>query len=92
MELGDLAEADFFAAVPVRSSRIPYFLTGNFFFTSEKLLGTSTAEATPEGLKDIRISPLSGSSKAPSVPDWRMEVFNNPDDIKLYLKAGKRIK
>jgi hypothetical protein len=54
--------------------------------------GTITAEVTPGGLKDIRIAPLPGGKDAPSVPEWRMEVFKRPDLIEQMNKAGKLIK
>lgn len=59
--------------------------------TGGEVQGMITAEVTAQGLKDIRISPLPGGGKAPSVPGWRMEVFDNPDVIRRYIAAGKRI-
>lgn len=66
--------------------------TPAYEFTSGQVQGMITAEVTAAGLKDIRISPLPGGKEAPTVPDWRMEVFDNPDYVQRYLEAGKRIK
>lgn len=58
---------------------------------TRKPQGTITAEVTPDGLKGIRIAPLPGGKDAPSVPEWRMDVFKRPDLIQQMNKAGKHI-
>ncbi len=60
--------------------------------TSRKVNGLITAEVTEEGLKDIRISPLPGSSDVPTVPDWQMEVFTHGHPIERMIELGKQIK
>ena len=66
--------------------------TPAYDFTSGKPLGTIAAEVTAGGLKDIRTEPLPGSSEAPSVPDWQLDVLKNPDLVLRMIEAGKRIK
>ena len=60
--------------------------------TSRKVNGIISAEVTPEGLKNIRISPLPGSSVAPSVPDWQMEVFMHGHAVGRLIELGQQIK
>ena len=60
--------------------------------TTRKVQGTIAAEVTPDGLKGIRVAPLTGGKAAPEVPDWRMEVFKRPDLIDQMNKAGKHLK
>lgn len=59
---------------------------------TRKTQGTITAEVTEDGLEGIRIAPLPGGNEAPSVPEWRMEVFKRPDLIEQMNKAGKLLK
>jgi hypothetical protein len=66
--------------------------TPAYDFASGKTLGTIAAEVTDEGLKDIKIEPLPGSSKAPAVPDWQVDILKNPQLITRMIEAGKRIK
>jgi hypothetical protein len=58
---------------------------------NNKVNGMITAEVTPDGLKHIRISPLPGGDKAPSVPDWQPRVFKDPHLLQRMIEAGKRI-
>lgn len=59
---------------------------------TNKANGMIIAEVAPDGLKNIRISPLPGGSKAPSVPDWQLRVFKEPHLVQRMLDAGNRIK
>ncbi len=59
---------------------------------SRKVNGIITAEVTPEGLKNIRISPLPGSTVTPTVPDWQMEVFIHIHPVERLIELGKKIK
>ena len=59
--------------------------------TTRRVEGVITAEVTGQGLQNIRVGPLQGGGEAPSVPDWQMEVFNNPDALKRMLEAGRLI-
>jgi hypothetical protein len=58
---------------------------------SEKVTGMITAEVTSEGLKEIRISPLPGRDKAPSVPDWQLRVFKDMHLVQRMIEAGSLI-
>ncbi|MCU0749955.1 MAG: DKNYY domain-containing protein, partial [Akkermansiaceae bacterium] len=58
---------------------------------SEKVTGMMTAEVTSEGLKDIRISPLPGGNKAPSVPEWQLRVFKEMHLVQRMIRAGSLI-
>jgi hypothetical protein len=60
--------------------------------TIREVLGTITAEVGEASLENIRIAPLPGSNTVPTVADWQMECFNNPDALQRYLEAGKHIK
>ena len=60
--------------------------------TSREVNGIISAEVTPEGLKNIRISPLPGSSVAPTVPDWQMEVFTHGHAVGRLIELGQQIK
>lgn len=59
---------------------------------SREVNGIISAEVTPEGLKNIRIRPLPGSSVTPTVPDWQMEVFTHGHAVGRLIELGKRIK
>jgi hypothetical protein len=59
---------------------------------SRKGEGMITAEVTSDGLKNIRISPLPGGDKAPSVPDWQLRVFKDPHLVQRMIDAGNLIK
>jgi hypothetical protein len=65
---------------------------GHGYVESRTVEGMISAEVTERGLNDIRISPLPGSSRVPSVPDWQMEVFGKPGNLKRMIEAGRRIK
>lgn len=54
--------------------------------------GMITAEVTDDGLKNIRIIPLPGSSDVPSVPKWQMEVFTHGHSAERMIELGKQIK
>lgn len=56
-----------------------------------EVLGTMTAEVTPDGLEHVRISPLPGSTDTPSVPRWQMAAFNRDDLVQRMNEAGERI-
>lgn len=58
---------------------------------TEKVTGMITAEVTSEGLNDIRISPLTGGDKAPSVPDWQLRVFKEMHLVQRMIEAGSWI-
>lgn len=58
---------------------------------SRKVQGTITAEVTPDGLKNIRISPLPGSREIPAVPPWQMEVFTHGHPVQRLIELGKEI-
>lgn len=59
---------------------------------SQKETGIISAEVTPEGFKNIRTSPLLGSTVAPAVPDWQMEVFTHGHTVERLIELGKTIK
>lgn len=59
---------------------------------SREVNGLIAAEVTAEGLKNIRVGPLPGSSHVPDVPDWQMEVFKHGHTVERMIELGKRIK
>jgi DKNYY family len=59
---------------------------------SRKVNGIISAEVTPEGMKNIRISPLPGSSVTPTVPGWQMEVFTQIHPVERLIELGEKIK
>lgn len=59
---------------------------------SREVNGLITAEVTADGLKNIRVGPLPGSSHAPVVPDWQMEVFTHGHTVERMIELGKQIK
>lgn len=59
---------------------------------NDKVNGMITAEVATDGLKNIRISPLPGGNKAPSVPDWQLRVFKDPYLVQRMIEAGNLIK
>lgn len=65
--------------------------TPAYHHASRKVQGTITAKVTAEGLKDIRIRPLLGGTKAPPVPRWQIEVFKNARNVKRMIEVGKLI-
>lgn len=60
--------------------------------SSRKVNGLISAEVTPDGLKNIRISPLQGSSDVPKVPNWQMEVFSHSHSANRLIELGKQLK
>lgn len=60
--------------------------------TSSKVNGIISAEVTQEGLENVRISPLPGSTTPPTVPDWQMEVFTHSHTVERLIKLGEKIK
>jgi hypothetical protein len=60
--------------------------------SSRKVNGLISADVTPDGLTNIRISPLQGSSQAPNVPDWQMEVFSHAHSANRLIDLGKQLK
>jgi hypothetical protein len=60
--------------------------------SSRKVNGLISADVTPDGLTNIRISPLQGSSQAPNVPDWQMEVFTHAHSPNRLIDLGKQLK
>jgi hypothetical protein len=58
---------------------------------NEKVNGMISAEVATDGLKNIRISPLPGGDKAPSVPNWQLRVFKDPHLVRRMIEAGKLI-
>ena len=59
---------------------------------SREVNGLIAAEVTAEGLKNIRVGPMPGSSDVPVVPDWQMEVFKHGHTVERMIELGKRIK
>lgn len=59
---------------------------------SREVNGLITAEVTADGLANIRVGPLPGSSHVPVVPDWQMEVFKHGHTVERMIELGKRIK
>jgi hypothetical protein len=59
---------------------------------NDKVNGMITAEVATDGLKNIRISPLPGRNKAPSVPDWQLRVFTDSHLVQRMIEAGNLIK
>lgn len=59
---------------------------------SREVNGLIAAEVTAEGLKNIRVGPLPGSSHVPVVPDWQMEVFTHGHTVERMIELGKQIK
>lgn len=59
---------------------------------SREVNGLIAAEVTAEGLKNIRVVPLPGSSHVPVVPDWQMEVFTHGHTVERMIELGKQIK
>jgi len=59
---------------------------------SREVNGLITAEVTADGLENIRVGPLPGSSHVPVVPDWQMEVFKHGHTVDRMIELGKRIK
>lgn len=60
--------------------------------SSRKVNGLISAEVTPDGLSNIRVTPLQGSSYIPNVPDWQMEVFTHAHPANRLIDLGKQIK
>jgi hypothetical protein len=58
---------------------------------NDKVNGIISAEVATDGLKNIRISPLPGEDRAPSVPDWQLRVFKDPHLVRRMIEAGKLI-
>jgi hypothetical protein len=58
---------------------------------NDKVNGIISAEVATDGLKNIRISPLPGDDRAPSVPDWQLRVFKDPHLVRRMIEAGKLI-
>jgi hypothetical protein len=58
---------------------------------NDKVNGMITAEVTSDGLKNIRISPLPGGDKSPSVPDWQLRVFMDMHLVQRMIDAGNLI-
>jgi hypothetical protein len=56
---------------------------------SRRVEGMITAEVTSDGLKNIRITPLPGGNKAPSVPDWQMRVFKDMHLVRRMIEGGE---
>lgn len=59
---------------------------------SREVNGVIAAEVTADGLKNIRVGPLPGSSHVPVVPDWQMEVFTHGHTVERMIELGKQIK
>jgi hypothetical protein len=60
--------------------------------TSSKVNGIISAMVTQEGLENVRISPLPGSTTPPPVPDWQMEVFTHSHTVERLIELGEKIK
>ncbi len=58
---------------------------------NDKVNGIISAEVATDGLKNIRISPLPGEDRTPSVPDWQLRVFKDPHLVRRMIEAGKLI-
>jgi hypothetical protein len=54
--------------------------------------GTITAELSAGGLKIIRIAPLPGHTRIPSLPDWQKDVFKRRDLLRQMREAAKHLK
>jgi hypothetical protein len=59
---------------------------------SREVNGLIIAEVTADGLANIRVGPLPGSSHVPAVPDWQMEVFKHGHTVERMIELGKQIK
>lgn len=59
---------------------------------SRKVNGIISAEVTAEGFKNIRISPLPGSTETPTVPGWQMEVFTHIHPAGRLIELSEKIK
>ena len=60
--------------------------------SSRKVNGLISAEVTADGLINIKVTPLQGSSFVPNVPDWQMEVFTHAHPANRLIDLGKQIK
>lgn len=60
--------------------------------SSRKVNGLISAEVTADGLTNIKVTPLQGSSYVPNVPDWQMEVFTHAHPANRLIDLGKQIK
>jgi hypothetical protein len=58
---------------------------------NDRMNGMVTAEVSADGLRNIRISPLPGGNKAPSVPEWQLRVFKDPHLVQRMIQAGNLI-
>lgn len=58
---------------------------------TEMVNGMIRAEVATDDLKNIRVCPLPGEDRAPSVPDWQLRVFKDPHLVRRMIEAGKLI-